>query len=82
MKLRLLTDLLQNLLSVKPLWHPPDQMTFCLVQMKFQNNDVIVREGSEGNTFYIILKGKVEKNRLVSSNVHSNQRSHGFPFHW
>ncbi|KAL0967828.1 hypothetical protein UPYG_G00257730 [Umbra pygmaea] len=28
-------------------------------EVKYQNNDVIVREGEEGNTFYIILKGEV-----------------------
>ncbi|CAB1340134.1 unnamed protein product [Coregonus sp. 'balchen'] len=28
-------------------------------EVKYQNNDVIVREGAEGNTFYIILKGEL-----------------------
>lgn len=28
-------------------------------KVKFQNNEVIVREGAEGSTFYIILKGEV-----------------------
>lgn len=32
----------------------------CFFQVKYQNNDVIVREGAEGNTFYIILKGEVQ----------------------
>lgn len=27
--------------------------------MKYQDKDVIVREGAEANTFYIILKGEV-----------------------
>ncbi|XP_062323258.1 cGMP-dependent protein kinase 1 [Osmerus eperlanus] len=35
-------------------------------EMKFQNNDVIVKEGSEGNTFYIILKGKVQVTKKVN----------------
>lgn len=30
-------------------------------KVKFQNNEVIVREGAEGNTFYIILKGEVKE---------------------
>lgn len=28
-------------------------------QVKYQDKDVIVREGAEANTFYIILKGEV-----------------------
>lgn len=30
-----------------------------VLQVKYQDNDVIVREGAEANTFYIILKGEV-----------------------
>lgn len=30
-----------------------------LLQVKYQDKDVIVREGAEANTFYIILKGEV-----------------------
>lgn len=32
---------------------------FSLLQVKYQDKDVIVREGAEANTFYIILKGEV-----------------------
>lgn len=32
---------------------------FCPLQVKYQDKDVIVREGAEANTFYIILKGEV-----------------------
>ncbi|XP_012722871.2 cGMP-dependent protein kinase 2 [Fundulus heteroclitus] len=39
-------------------------------EVKFQDKDVIVREGTEGNTFYIILKGEV----LVSKNVNGHQK--------
>ncbi|XP_017278839.1 cGMP-dependent protein kinase 1 [Kryptolebias marmoratus] len=39
-------------------------------EVKFQDKDVIVREGSEGNTFYIILKGEV----LVTKNVNGHQK--------
>ncbi|KAM7395412.1 hypothetical protein PAMA_006936 [Pampus argenteus] len=39
-------------------------------EVKYQDKDVIVREGSEGNTFYIILKGEV----LVTKNVNGHQK--------
>ncbi|KAM6954618.1 cGMP-dependent protein kinase 1 [Aplochiton taeniatus] len=39
-------------------------------EIKFQNNAVIVREGAEGNTFYIILKGEV----LVTKKVNGLQK--------
>ncbi|KAK2883760.1 hypothetical protein Q8A67_017397 [Cirrhinus molitorella] len=39
-------------------------------EVKFQNNEVIVREGAEGNTFYIILKGEV----LVTKKVNGQQK--------
>ncbi|CAN9507460.1 unnamed protein product [Ophioblennius macclurei] len=39
-------------------------------EVKYQDKDVIVREGAEGNTFYIILKGEV----LVSKNVNGHQK--------
>ncbi|XP_044185506.1 cGMP-dependent protein kinase 2 [Thunnus albacares] len=39
-------------------------------EVKYQDKDVIVREGSEGNTFYIILKGEV----LVTKNVNGQQK--------
>ncbi|XP_035276952.1 cGMP-dependent protein kinase 1 [Anguilla rostrata] len=39
-------------------------------EVKFQNKDVIVREGTEGNTFYIILKGEVQ----VTKKVNGHQR--------
>ncbi|XP_051510722.1 cGMP-dependent protein kinase 1 isoform X2 [Myxocyprinus asiaticus] len=39
-------------------------------EVKFQKKDVIVREGAEGNTFYIILKGEV----LVTKNVSGQQK--------
>lgn len=29
------------------------------MQVKYQDKDVIVREGAEADTFYIILKGEV-----------------------
>lgn len=32
---------------------------FCVFQVKYQDKDVIVREGAEANSFYIILKGEV-----------------------
>lgn len=35
-------------------------------QVKYQDKDVIVREGAEANTFYIILKGEV----MASAGVH------------
>ncbi|KAK3507005.1 hypothetical protein QTP70_035273 [Hemibagrus guttatus] len=34
--------------------------------VKFQDNEVIVREGAEGDTFYIILKGEVEVTKKVN----------------
>ncbi|XP_007552925.1 cGMP-dependent protein kinase 2 [Poecilia formosa] len=39
-------------------------------EVKFQDKEVIVREGTEGNTFYIILKGEV----LVSKNVNGHEK--------
>ncbi|XP_067272829.1 cGMP-dependent protein kinase 1 [Pseudorasbora parva] len=39
-------------------------------EVKFQNEEVIVREGEEGNTFYIILKGEV----LVTKKVNGQQK--------
>ncbi|XP_008396050.1 cGMP-dependent protein kinase 2 [Poecilia reticulata] len=39
-------------------------------EVKFQDKEVIVQEGTEGNTFYIILKGEV----LVSKNVNGQQK--------
>lgn len=33
-------------------------------QVKFQEDEVIVREGAEGDTFYIILKGEVRQDTL------------------
>ncbi|RXN18612.1 cGMP-dependent kinase 1-like protein [Labeo rohita] len=39
-------------------------------EVKFQNNEVIVREGAEGNTFYIILRGEV----LVTKKVNGQQK--------
>lgn len=39
-------------------------------EVKYQDKDVIVREGTEANTFYIILKGEV----LVSKNVNGHQK--------
>ncbi|XP_017317717.1 cGMP-dependent protein kinase 1 isoform X1 [Ictalurus punctatus] len=35
-------------------------------EVKFQENEVIVREGAEGDTFYIILKGEVEVTKKVN----------------
>uniref|UniRef100_A0A4W5JV48 Protein kinase cGMP-dependent 3 n=1 Tax=Hucho hucho TaxID=62062 RepID=A0A4W5JV48_9TELE len=40
-------------------------------EVKYQNNDVIVREGAEGNTFYIILKGEVYCVTVVCSTISS-----------
>lgn len=37
--------------------------------MKYQDKDVIVREGTEGNTFYIILKGEVVEWTLLLHNI-------------
>ncbi|XP_076872593.1 cGMP-dependent protein kinase 2 [Brachyhypopomus gauderio] len=39
-------------------------------EVKFQDNEVIVREGAEGDTFYIILKGEV----LVTKKVNGQQK--------
>ncbi|XP_061563156.1 cGMP-dependent protein kinase 2 [Cololabis saira] len=39
-------------------------------EVKYQDKDVIVREGTEGDTFYIILKGEV----LVTKNVNGLQK--------
>ncbi|XP_034017523.1 cGMP-dependent protein kinase 1 [Thalassophryne amazonica] len=39
-------------------------------EVKYRDKDVIVREGTEGNTFYIILKGEV----LVTKNVNGQQK--------
>nr|XP_020443593.1 cGMP-dependent protein kinase 2-like [Monopterus albus] len=39
-------------------------------EVKYQDKDVIVQEGTEGNTFYIILKGEV----LVTKNVNGHQK--------
>ncbi|GAA6098119.1 cGMP-dependent protein kinase 2 [Tachysurus ichikawai] len=35
-------------------------------EVKFQENEVIVREGAEGDTFYIILNGEVEVTKKVN----------------
>ncbi|XP_073790013.1 cGMP-dependent protein kinase 1 isoform X2 [Danio rerio] len=40
-------------------------------EVRFQDNEVIVREGAEGNTFYIILKGEV----LVTKKVNGQQKT-------
>ncbi|KAM3861355.1 cGMP-dependent protein kinase 2 [Diretmus argenteus] len=39
-------------------------------EVKYQDKNVIVREGDEANTFYIILKGEV----LVTKNVNGHQK--------
>ncbi|TKS76386.1 cGMP-dependent protein kinase 1 [Collichthys lucidus] len=39
-------------------------------EVKYQDKNVIVREGAEANTFYIILKGEV----LVTKNVNGHQK--------
>ncbi|XP_045916763.1 cGMP-dependent protein kinase 1 [Micropterus dolomieu] len=39
-------------------------------EVKYQDKDIIVREGTEANTFYIILKGEV----LVTKNVNGHQK--------
>ncbi|XP_039981661.1 cGMP-dependent protein kinase 1 [Xiphias gladius] len=39
-------------------------------EVKYQDKEVIVREGTEANTFYIILKGEV----LVTKNVNGHQK--------
>ncbi|XP_048841887.1 cGMP-dependent protein kinase 1 isoform X1 [Brienomyrus brachyistius] len=39
-------------------------------EVKFKNNEVIVREGTEGDTFYIILKGEVQ----VTKNMNGQQK--------
>nr|XP_040016271.1 cGMP-dependent protein kinase 2 [Gasterosteus aculeatus aculeatus]XP_040016272.1 cGMP-dependent protein kinase 2 [Gasterosteus aculeatus aculeatus] len=39
-------------------------------EVKYQDKDVIVREGAEANAFYIILKGEV----LVTKNVNGHQK--------
>ncbi|KAK0151415.1 cGMP-dependent protein kinase 2 [Merluccius polli] len=39
-------------------------------EVKYQHKDIIVREGAEANTFYIILKGEV----LVSKSVNGYQK--------
>lgn len=39
-------------------------------EVKYQDKDAIVREGTEGNAFYIILKGEV----LVTKNVNGHQK--------
>ncbi|XP_072298318.1 cGMP-dependent protein kinase 2 [Eucyclogobius newberryi] len=39
-------------------------------EVKYQDKDNIVREGAEGNAFYIILKGEV----LVTKNVNGHQK--------
>ncbi|KAK7907826.1 hypothetical protein WMY93_016438 [Mugilogobius chulae] len=39
-------------------------------EVKYQDKDIIVREGAEGNAFYIILKGEV----LVTKNVNGHQK--------
>ncbi|XP_029903313.1 cGMP-dependent protein kinase 1 [Myripristis murdjan] len=39
-------------------------------EVKYQDKDVIVREGAEADTFYIILKGEV----LVTKNVNGHQK--------
>ncbi|KAF5891949.1 cGMP-dependent protein kinase 1-like, partial [Clarias magur] len=35
-------------------------------EVKFQDNEVIVREGAEGDTFYIILNGEVQVTKIVN----------------
>lgn len=42
---------------------------FPCTQVKFQDNEVIVREGAEGDTFYIILKGEVREGRVKCNTV-------------
>nr|XP_019953057.1 PREDICTED: cGMP-dependent protein kinase 1-like [Paralichthys olivaceus] len=48
-------------LGKRPMWE---------AGVKYQDKDVIVREGAEANTFYIILKGEV----LVTKNVNGLQK--------
>ncbi|KAG7331766.1 hypothetical protein KOW79_005735 [Hemibagrus wyckioides] len=47
-----------------------DEQLSCIIdsmeEVKFQDNEVIVREGAEGDTFYIILKGEVEVTKKVN----------------
>ncbi|KAI7800103.1 putative cGMP-dependent protein kinase 1, partial [Triplophysa rosa] len=43
----------------------------CMEEVKFHDNEVIVREGTEGNSFYIILKGEVS----VTKKVNGQQKS-------
>lgn len=35
------------------------------MQVKYQDKDIIVREGAEADTFYIILKGEVRLRPLL-----------------
>lgn len=49
--------------------------SFLLLQVKYQDKDVIVQEGTEGNTFYIILKGEVRQCRMCT-NAHRNVLLH------
>lgn len=42
----------------------------CMEEVKFVNNEVIVQEGTEGDSFYIILKGEV----LVTKKVNGQQK--------
>lgn len=44
----------------------------CLSQVKYQDKEVIVREGTEANTFYIILKGEVIQCQIVRTNSYLN----------
>lgn len=38
---------------------PVGNVSHLFLQVKYQDKDVIVSEGAEANTFYIILKGEV-----------------------
>lgn len=42
------------------------------LQVKYQDKDVIVREGAEADTFYIILKGEVRLLKDVRTETHIN----------
>lgn len=43
--------------------------SFTRSQVKFQENEVIMREGAEGDTFYIILKGEVGEDTFKSDTI-------------
>uniref|UniRef100_A0AAQ4RVA3 cGMP-dependent protein kinase n=1 Tax=Gasterosteus aculeatus aculeatus TaxID=481459 RepID=A0AAQ4RVA3_GASAC len=65
-----LKTLVHELCSRGHILYPLSKIIDSMEEVKYQDKDVIVREGAEANAFYIILKGEV----LVTKNVNGHQK--------